>query len=147
MGRRRCRCAQKTLTFNSEIFCLWLRRFSFPCSLIMFPVLAAVSITPILEGISHLQGWWAALCESSCDHQKSSWLVKSNSNVNVCARVIFSYRCRDVLLTLWKHQEEELKQKKSLCLRELDGLLSHCVSRVFGLRWSSQSGTALRTLA
>lgn len=85
--------------------------------------------------------------ESSWIHQKSPGLVKSNPNVNVCARVIFfSYRCRDVLATLWKHQKR-LKQKKPVCLWEPDGLLSHCVSRVFGPRWSLQSGTALRTLA
>lgn len=65
----------------------------------------------------------------------------------MCRGDFFSYRCRDILPTLWKHQEKKLKQEKPFCLWELDGLLSHCVSRVFGPRWSSQSGTALRTLA
>lgn len=76
------------LQFRDTLFVVEKVFFSFLCTH-TFPVLAAVSLTPILEGISHLQGWRAAPCESSCDHQRSSGLVKSNSNVNVRAGVIF----------------------------------------------------------
>lgn len=44
MGRRRCRCAQKALTFNSEF--LAEKVFFFFLCTCLFPVLAAVSINP-----------------------------------------------------------------------------------------------------
>lgn len=82
-------CTQSSdLQFRDTLFVVENGLFFFLC-IHRFTVLAAVSITPILEGRSHLQGWETAPCESSCDHQKSSGLVKSNSNVNVCAGVIF----------------------------------------------------------
>ena len=151
MGRRRCRCAHEALTFSSEMLHLWSRMFSsfFFLCICIFPMQATVVITPVLEGISHPQDLQAAPHASSCIHQKSPELVKSNPNVNVCAGMIFFHIGAeiDVLATLWKHQEKRLKQKKPTHLWEPDGLLSCCVSRVFGPRWSSQSGTALRTLA
>lgn len=50
-------CTQSSdLQFRDFPFALENVLFFFLC-IHRFPVLAAVSITPILEGISHLQGW------------------------------------------------------------------------------------------